>query len=223
MLLSRHTRRREFITLASSAIAWPLTARAQPAIPVVGVLRSGGGAPNELLERVTRFRQGLKQTGFVEGENVAITDRDETDMLPLVVADLVRQEVALIVGNTPVALAAKAATSTIPIIFVTGTDPVQFGLVASLNRPGGNVTGISFMSVELTAKQLGLLRELRPAAARIAVLLDPKFPTTERFVSEVHAAASALGEQSGLQTRRQAQLLMNPDAALSPPARKRPA
>jgi putative ABC transport system substrate-binding protein len=188
--------RREFISLASSAaIAWPLAARAQqPAMPVVGVHRSGG-APNELLERVTRFRQGLKQAGFVEGENVAIKDRDETDMLPLVVADLVRQDVALIVGNTPVALAAKAATSTIPIIFVTGADPVQFGLVASLNRPGGNVTGISFMSVELTAKQLGLLRELRPAASRIAVLLDPKFPTTERFVSEVHAAASAVGEQ----------------------------
>jgi putative ABC transport system substrate-binding protein len=189
-------RRREFIALFGGAAAWSLAARAQqPAMPVVGVLRSGGGVPTELFDRVTGFRQGLKQTGFVEGENVAIKDLHETERLPLVVADLVRQQVALIVGNTPAALAAKAATSTIPIIFVTGSDPVQFGLVASLNRPGGNVTGISFMSVELTAKQLGLFRDLRPAAARIAVLIDPKFPTTERLVSEVHAAASAVGQQ----------------------------
>src|SRR5262245_42106933 len=115
--------------------------------------------------------------------------------MPLLVADLLRRQVAVIVGNTPAALAAKAATSTIPIIFVTGADPVQFGLVANLNRPGGNVTGISFMSVELTAKQLGLLRELRPATARIAALVDPKFPTTERLVSEVQAAASDAGQQ----------------------------
>jgi putative tryptophan/tyrosine transport system substrate-binding protein len=112
-----------------------------------------------------------------------------------VVADLLRRQVALIVGNTPSALAAKAATTTVPIVFVTGGDPVRIGLVASLNRPGGNVTGISFMSVELAAKQLGLLRELRPGAARIAVLVDPKFPTTEWFVSEVRAAASAIGQQ----------------------------
>ena len=111
------------------------------------------------------------------------------------VADLLRRQVALIVGNTPSALAAKARTTTVPIVFVTGGDPVEVGLVASLNRPGGNVTGISFMSVELAAKQLGLLRELRPGAARIAVLVDPKFPTTERFVSEVRAAASAIGQQ----------------------------
>ena len=147
---------------------------------------------------MTAFRQGLKEAGFVEGQNVAIeyrSDEDQTDRLPLLVADLLRRQVALIVGNTPAALAAKAATTTVPIVFVTGGDPVRVGLVASLNRPGGNVTGVSFISVELAAKQLGLLRELRPGAARIAVLVDPKFPTTERFVSEVRAAASAIGQQ----------------------------
>jgi putative ABC transport system substrate-binding protein len=108
---------------------------------------------------------------------------------------LVRRQVALIVGNTPSTLAAKAATTTVPIVFVTGFDPVRNGLVTNLNRPGGNVTGVSFMSVELAAKQLAFLRELRPGAARIAVLVDPKFPTTERFVSEVRAAASAIGQQ----------------------------
>jgi putative tryptophan/tyrosine transport system substrate-binding protein len=111
------------------------------------------------------------------------------------VADLLHRQVALIVGSTPAALAAKAVTATVPIVFVTGGDPVKVGLVASLNRPGGNVTGVSFTTVELAAKQLGLLRELRPGAARIAVLVDPKFPTTERFVSEVRAAASAIGQQ----------------------------
>ena len=120
---------------------------------------------------------------------------DQTDRLPLLVADLLRRQVALIVGNTPLALAAKAATTTLPIVFVTGGDPVRDGLVASLNRPGGNVTGISFISVELGAKQLGLLRELRPGAARIAVLVDPKWPLTERFVSELRAAALAVGQQ----------------------------
>ena len=149
--------------------------------------------------RVTVFRQGLKEAGFVEDQNVAIeyrSDERQTDRLPLLVADLLRRQVALIVGfNTPPALAAKAATTTVPIVFVTGGDPVRVGLVASLNRPGGNVTGVSFFSVELAAKQLGLLRQLRPGAARIAVLVDPKFPTTERFVSEVRAAASAIGRQ----------------------------
>ena len=147
---------------------------------------------------MTAFRQGLKETGFVEGQNVAIeyrSDEYQTDRLPLLVADLLRRQVALIVGNTPAALAAKAATTTVPIVFVTGGDPVRVGLVASLNRPGGNVTGVSFTTVELAAKQLGLLRELRPGAARIAVLVDPKFPTTERFVSSVRAAASAMGQQ----------------------------
>jgi putative tryptophan/tyrosine transport system substrate-binding protein len=115
--------------------------------------------------------------------------------LPLLVGDLLRRQVALIIGNTPATLAAKAATTTVPIVFTTGTDPVNLGLVASLNRPGGNVTGVSWFSVELGAKHLGLLRELRPGATRVAVLVDPKFPTTERFVSEVRDAASAIGQQ----------------------------
>jgi putative ABC transport system substrate-binding protein len=194
-------RRREFITLlGGAATALPLAARAQqPAMPVVGFLRSGTLTDVNVGYRVTAFRQGLKEAGFVEGQNVAIeyrVDEGQTDKLPLLVADLLRRQVALIVcsGTLP-ALAAKAATTTAPIVFVTGGDPVRVGLVASLNRPGGNVTGASFFSVELVAKQLGLLRELRPGAARIAVLADPKFPTIERIVSEVRAAASAMGQQ----------------------------
>jgi putative tryptophan/tyrosine transport system substrate-binding protein len=189
--------RRKFLaTLGGAAAAWPLAARAQqPAMPVVGFLY-GGPLTDLPQNRVTAFRQGLKEAGFIEGQNVAIEYRtDQIDRLPLLVADLLRRQVALIAGNTPSALAAKAATTTVPLVFGTGGDPVRDGLVTSLNRPGGNVTGVSFFSVELGAKQLGLLRELRPAAARIALLADPKFPTTERFVSEVRAAASAMGQQ----------------------------
>jgi len=182
--------RRAFISLFGAA-AWPLAARAQQsAMPVVGFLPSS-------LDFMTAFRQGLKEAGFVEGQHVAIGYRSAEDQsrVPLLVADLLRRQVALIVGNTPAALAAKAATTTVPIVFATGGDPVRDGLVANRNRPGGNVTGVSFISHELAAKQLGLLRELRPGAARIAVLVDPKFPTTERFVSEVRTAASAVGLQ----------------------------
>jgi ABC-type uncharacterized transport system substrate-binding protein len=191
--------RREFITLVGgAAIAWPLAARAQqPAMPVIGFL--GSGALTDRADRVTAFHQGLNEAGFVEGQNVAIeyrSDEGQTDRLPLLVADLLRRQVALIVSfSTPAALTAKAATTTVPIVFVSGVDPVQLGLVASLNRPGGNVTGVSFVSGELGAKRLGLLRELRPGATRIAVLVDPKWPLTERFVSEVRAAASASGQQ----------------------------
>jgi putative tryptophan/tyrosine transport system substrate-binding protein len=147
---------------------------------------------------MTAFRQGLKEAGLVEGQDVAIELRSAEDQarVPLVVADLLRNwQVALIVGNTPAALAAKAATTTVPIVFATGGDPVRDGLVANLNRPGGNITGVSFISVELGAKQLGLLRELRPGAARIAMLADPKWPLTEPFVSQVRVATSALGQQ----------------------------
>src|SRR6516164_2414913 len=149
-------RRREFITLLGGAAATrPPAARAQqPAMPVVGFLRSGT-IPGY---RATALREGLKETGFVEGQNVAIeyrSDEYQTDRLPLLVADLLSRQVALIVGDTPSALAAKAATTTVPIVFVTGGDPVKVGLTASLNRPGGNVTGVSFFSVELGAKQLG--------------------------------------------------------------------
>jgi putative ABC transport system substrate-binding protein len=146
---------------------------------------------------MTAFRQGLKEAGFVEGQDVAIEYRSAEDQtrVPLLVADLLRRQVALIVGNTPSALAAKAATATVPIVFATGGDPVRDGLVASLNQPGGNVTGVSFISVDLGAKQLGLLRELRPGAAPIAMLVDPKWPYTERFVSELRAAALAVGQE----------------------------
>ena len=193
-------RRRQFITLlGGAAAAWPLSARAQQAMqqamPVVGFLNRA--SPTELGSRVIAFRDGLAEKGYVEGHSVAIEywAENQQDRLPALVADLLRRQVALIVGNTPAALAAKAATTTVPIVFVIGGDPVRDGLVASLNRPGGNVTGVSFISVELAEKQLGLLRELRPGAARIAVLVDPKWPTTERFVSELRAGASAVGQQ----------------------------
>ena len=190
-------RRRAFITLLGGAAAWPLAARAQqPSMPVVGFLRSTSSADSRNL--VAAFRQGLREAGFVEGQDYAIEYRwadNQLDRLPSLVADLLRRPVAVIVGNTPSALAAKAATKTVPIVFATWGNPVREGLVASLNRPGGNVTGVSFISVELGAKRLGLLRELRPGAARIAVFVDPKFPTTERFISEVRDAASAMGQQ----------------------------
>ena len=190
-------KRRRFITLLGGAAAWPLAARAQqPSMPVVGFLRSSSSADSRNL--VAAFRQGLREAGFVEGQDYAIEYRwadNQLDRLPSLVADLLRRPVAVIVGNTPSALAAKAATKTVPIVFATGGNPVREGLVASLNRPGGNVTGVSFISVELGAKRLGLLRELRPGAARIAVFVDPKFPTIERFISEVRDAASAMGQQ----------------------------
>ena len=184
-------RRREFITLLGATSAFPFSVGAQqPTMPVIGFLPS---RPHFM----TAFRQGLKEVGFVEGQDVAIEYRSAEDQtrVPLLVADLLRRQVALIVGNTPSALAAKAATATVPIVFATGGDPVRDGLVASLNQPGGNVTGVSFISVELGAKQLGLLRELRPGAARIAMLVDPKWPLTQPFVSQVRVAASAMGQQ----------------------------
>src|SRR5262249_46571991 len=155
--------RREFITLlGGAAAAWPLAARAQqPAMPVVGFFYSITDVPHF----VAAFRQGLK-AGFIEDQNVAIEFHPARASAALV-ADVVRRQVALIVGNSPSALAAKAATTTVPIVFATGFDPVRNGLVTNLNRPGGNVTGVSFMSVELAAKQLAFLRELRPGAARI--------------------------------------------------------
>jgi len=191
--MASHIGRRKFLATLGGAAAWPLAARAQqPAMPVVGFFYSG--TLTDVPHFVAAFRQGLKEAGFIEGQNVAIEFHSGRGSPPLV-ADLLRRQVALIVGNTPSALAAKAATTTVPIVFATGFDPVRNGLVTNLNRPGGNVTGVSFMSVELAAKQLAFLRELRPGAARIAVLVDPKFPTTERFLSEVRVAASAVGQQ----------------------------
>ena len=197
-------RRRQFITLVGgTVIAWPLSARAQRSVmPVVAFLEGALLPEPDEAHRVTAFHQGMKETGYVDGQNVAIelpapygSAEGQTNRLQPLLADLLRRQVAVIVGNTPTALAAKAATTTVPIVFVTGWDPVRDGLVASLNRPGGNLTGISFFTAELGAKQLGLLRELRPGIARIGVLADPKFPTTERFVSDIRAAASAIGQQ----------------------------
>ena len=191
-------RRREFITLVgSAAAAWPLTARAQqPAMPVIGLLDSR--SPDAVAGRLRAFRQGLKETGYVEGENVAIIYRwaeNQLDRLPELAADLVRRQVAVItpVGASSI-FAAKAATTTIPIVFITGDDPVGIGLVASIARPGGNLTGIGIFTTELAAKRLELLRELLPTAARIAVLINPaSAATTEATLREVEPAARAMG------------------------------
>ena len=153
-------RRRDFISLIGSAASWPLGARAQQsALPVVGLLNSGTFATNA--KNVEAMRQGLKESGFIDGQNVAIEFRwaeNQFDRLPALATDLVRKPAAVIVGNTPAALSAKAVTATIPIVFTTGSDPVRDGLVASLNRPGGNVTGIVFITERLGAKRLELLR-----------------------------------------------------------------
>jgi putative ABC transport system substrate-binding protein len=168
----------------------------QPAMPVVGFLRST--SPADSTHFVTAFRQGLKEAGFVEGQNVAIEYRwaeGQNDRLPALVAELIRRPVDVIVGNTPAAHAAKAATTTVPIVFVTGSDPVRDGLVASLNRPGSNVTGVVFFGSVLGAKRLELLRQLVPKATIIAVLVNPNTPVTEAERSEVQAAAQTIGQQ----------------------------
>ena len=192
-------RRREFISLLGGvAAAWPLVARAQqPAMPVIGFL--GSSWPADRARLVTAFRQGLRETGHVEGQNVTIEYRwaqDQFDRLPDLAAELVRRNVAVIAAHdTLSAIAAKTATTTIPIVFTTGGDPVRDGLVANLNRPGSNITGVSFIAVELGAKQVGLLHELHARHTRIAVLVDPKWPFSEQVVSEVRAAASGIGDQ----------------------------
>jgi putative ABC transport system substrate-binding protein len=188
-------KRREFITLLGGAAAtWPLAARAQLPMPVIGFLRSTPSA--SLMHFVSAFQQGLKEAGFVEGQNVSVEYRwadNQLDRLPGLAAELVQRQVAVIVGNTLAAEAAKTATQTIPIIFVTGEDPVTIGLVASLNRPSGNVTGIVFFaSGHLAAKRMELLCELVPKAAIIAVLMDPKFATE---LPAVEGAGRVLGKQ----------------------------
>ena len=191
-------KRREFIALVGgAAAAWPLAARAeQPAMPVVGFLRSVSLA--DAADLVTAFRQGLKETGYIEDQNVAIELRSaegQLDRLPALVAELIRRPVAVFVCNNNAALAAKAATTTIPIIFATGSDPVKDGLVASLNRPGGNVTGVVFFGSVLGAKRLDLLRQLVPKATLIAMLVNPGSVDTEAERSDVQAAAQAIGQQ----------------------------
>jgi putative tryptophan/tyrosine transport system substrate-binding protein len=217
-------RRREFITfLGGAAVALPIAARAQqPAMPVIGLLNAS--SPDVFADRLRGFRQGLKDTGYVEGENVAIVYRwaeGQYDRLPALAADLVRLQVAVIaasVGADPV-LAAKAATTTIPIVFVVPEDPVKAGLVASLARPGGNLTGINFLSGELSAKRLELLRELVPIAARVAVLINPSNPTAKSTSKDVEEAARSLGLQIQVLNAGTSREI---DAVFAPFARERP-
>jgi putative tryptophan/tyrosine transport system substrate-binding protein len=191
-------KRREFITLlGGAAVAWPLPARAQqPAMQVIGFLHSSSPEPNA--NRVAAFRKGLAEAGYVEGQNVAIEFRwaaGQDGRLPDLAADLVRRRVAVIAtpASTPASLAAKAATTSIPIVFAIAADPIELGLVASLNRPGGNATGVSFQIVELVSKQLGMLREVAPAANRFVALVNPNTAYTDAVIKELQASASALG------------------------------
>jgi putative ABC transport system substrate-binding protein len=194
-------KRRDFITLlggtAAAPVLSPLAVRAQqPAMPVIGFCRSSSLADSTRL--VTAFRQGLKEAGFIEGQNVSIEYRyadNQIDRVPALVAELIRWPVAVLVGNLAPTLAAKAATATVPIVFVGGDDPVREGLVTSINRPGGNITGASFFSGELGPKRLELLRQLVPKATTIGVLVNPNNPNTEAERTDVQTAALPVGQQ----------------------------
>jgi putative tryptophan/tyrosine transport system substrate-binding protein len=190
-------KRREFIALlGGAAAAWPLAALAQQAIPAVSLVYDA--TPSEAAPFVAAFQRGLAEAGFVEGQNVAVEYRyagSHYEQLPALVAEFVNRPTAVIVGNTPVALEARKATSTIPIVFLTGTDPVKLGLVASFNRPGGNVTGVSFLTTATETKRLGLLRDLLPKATVIAALADPNFLTTVGQLKDLQDAAQTVGQE----------------------------
>ena len=189
-------RRRDFIAGLGGAAALPFVARSQQAMPVVGFLRSTSLA--DATHLVTAFRQGLKEAGFVEGQNVAIelaSGEGRPERTPALIIELVRRQVAVIVAETVSAMAVRAATTTIPIVFTTGSDPVQTGLVASMNRPGGNVTGVVFFNSVLGPKRLELLRQVVPKTAAIAMLVNPNLPNTEMERRDVQAAARTMGQQ----------------------------
>jgi putative ABC transport system substrate-binding protein len=190
-------KRREFITLFGGAAAWPLAARAQqPVMPVIGLLQAGSAEPNA--KRTAYFREGLSKTGYVDGQNVQIDARwaeGRNDRLPDLAADLARRRVAVIVTplSTAATLAAKAATATIPIVFAVGGDPLKLGLVASLNQPGGNATGMSVLNVELTAKRFGLVHELVPQATHYFALVNPNSALTEPIIKALQADIPGIG------------------------------
>ena len=193
-------KRREFITLLGAAAAWPLVARAQQqGLPVIGLLHPGSAETNASF--LSEFRKGLGETGYVEGRNVAIEFRwahGDNSRLVELATDLVRRQVAIIVTpiGTATVLAAKAATTTIPIVFSAGTDPVKAGIVASLSRPGGNVTGVNYMAVELGAKRVSLLHDLAPHASHLALLVNPSNPiAAESVIKDAEAAAASIGQQ----------------------------
>jgi len=223
-------KRREFLGALGGAVAWPIAARAQQAMPVIGFLHSASAST--FAEHIPAFHKGLSETGFVDGQNITVEYRwaeGHNETLQALAADMVRRRVAVIVTpiSTPATLAAKAATSTIPIVFVIGADPVKLGLVASLNRPGGNATGIGDLGVQLGAKRLALLHELLPNAALFAVLVNPDNPSnTESYVSELQTAASAIGRKievvtagtnSGIDTAFAMMVKMRADAFLISP------
>ena len=198
-------RRRHFITLLGGAAAWPLAARAQQAaMPVIGYL--DGGSLGTSAHVVAAIRKGLSEAGYVEGSSVTIEYRwaeGNYDRLPTMAAEMARRRVAVIVAmGTPAAFAAKAATATVPIVFGGGSDPVQAGLVASLNRPVGNVTGVTSMNAEIEAKRLGLLHELLPQATRFAVLVNPDNPLAEIDIKDARATAATIGGQIEIFTAR---------------------